>query len=195
MAMGNTRVAPYSWCVDAHAGLDADIISWDMTMMLASNQCGRAATGVELFIRSASVLPKRPAVLLTDAYPHQVRLPLCCSPSSILVSSCSFLSFVCKRRSCPSFRLLDVDLRSLNWGDLPDVLMRRSRSPSRFPLNLRYTTTFFLSVLDSEHVRGFPGSTHDKPPPMCSFALYYGCRTCALMDTCAILKSKTRGEP
>lgn len=74
VAMGNTRVAPYSWCVDAHAGLDADIISWDMTMMLASNQCGRAATGVELFIRSASVLPKRPAVLLTDASPDQVRL-------------------------------------------------------------------------------------------------------------------------
>eukprot|EP00903_Cladosiphon_okamuranus_P005594 g5566.t1 len=71
VAMGNTRVAPYSWCVDAHAGLDADIISWDMSMMLASNQCGRAATGVELFIRSASVLPKRPAVLLTDASPDQ----------------------------------------------------------------------------------------------------------------------------
>lgn len=73
VAMGNTRVAPYSWCVDAHAGLDADIVSWDMTMMLASNECGRAATGVELFIRSASVLPKRPAVLLTDASPDQVR--------------------------------------------------------------------------------------------------------------------------
>lgn len=72
VAMGNTRVAPYSWCVDAHAGLDADIISWDMSMMVASNQCGRAATGVELFIRSASVLPKRPAVLLTDASPDQV---------------------------------------------------------------------------------------------------------------------------
>lgn len=30
VAMGNTRVAPYSLCVDAHAGLQADIISWDM---------------------------------------------------------------------------------------------------------------------------------------------------------------------
>lgn len=30
VAMGNTRVAPYSLCVDAHAGLEADIISWDM---------------------------------------------------------------------------------------------------------------------------------------------------------------------
>jgi len=29
VAMGNTRVAPYSFCVDAHAGLEADIISWD----------------------------------------------------------------------------------------------------------------------------------------------------------------------
>lgn len=82
VAMGNTRVAPYSWCVDAHAGLDADIISWDMTMMLASNQCGRAATGVELFIRSASVLPKRPAVLLTDASPDQVHL-LWSEPASV----------------------------------------------------------------------------------------------------------------
>lgn len=35
VAMGNTRIAPYSWCVEAHAGLDADIISWDMTMMAA----------------------------------------------------------------------------------------------------------------------------------------------------------------
>lgn len=30
VAMGNTKVAPYSLCVDAHAGLEADIISWDM---------------------------------------------------------------------------------------------------------------------------------------------------------------------
>lgn len=30
VAMGNTRVAPYSFCVDAHAGIDADIISWEM---------------------------------------------------------------------------------------------------------------------------------------------------------------------
>lgn len=30
VAMGNTRVAPYSLCVDAHAGLQADIVSWDM---------------------------------------------------------------------------------------------------------------------------------------------------------------------
>ncbi|CAM9238852.1 unnamed protein product, partial [Hapterophycus canaliculatus] len=71
VAMGNTRVAPYSFCVDAHAGLDADLISWDMTMMVASNECGRASSMVELFIRSASVLPKRPAVLLTDASPNQ----------------------------------------------------------------------------------------------------------------------------
>lgn len=73
VAMGNTRVAPYSYCVDAHAGLDADIISWDMSLMVASLECGLAAKGVELFIRSASVLPKRPAVLLTDANPDQVR--------------------------------------------------------------------------------------------------------------------------
>lgn len=30
VAMGNTRIAPYSFCVDAHAGLEADIISWEM---------------------------------------------------------------------------------------------------------------------------------------------------------------------
>ncbi len=28
VAMGNTKVVPYSYCVDAHAGLDADLISW-----------------------------------------------------------------------------------------------------------------------------------------------------------------------
>lgn len=76
VAMGNTRVAPYSYCVDAHAGLNADIISWDMSLMVTSNDCGRAATGVELFVRSASTLPKRPAVLLTDAFPDQVSLSI-----------------------------------------------------------------------------------------------------------------------
>lgn len=30
VAMGNTRVSPYSFCVDAHAGIDADIVSWEM---------------------------------------------------------------------------------------------------------------------------------------------------------------------
>lgn len=28
--MGNTRSTPYSYCVDAHAGIDADIVSWEM---------------------------------------------------------------------------------------------------------------------------------------------------------------------
>lgn len=74
VAMGNTRVAPYSYCVDAHAGLNADIISWDMSMVATSYACGRAAAGVELFIRTASSLPRRPAVLLTDAFPDQVSL-------------------------------------------------------------------------------------------------------------------------
>ncbi|CAM9541948.1 unnamed protein product [Pylaiella littoralis] len=68
VAMGNTRVAPYSFCVDAHAGYEADIISWDMYMMLAGK--APAPPGLELFIRSASVLPRRPAVLLTDATPN-----------------------------------------------------------------------------------------------------------------------------
>ncbi|CAM9732485.1 unnamed protein product [Hapterophycus canaliculatus] len=68
VAMGNTRVVPYSLCVDAHAGYDADIISWDMYMMVPGPS-GVAPPAVELFIRSASVLPRRPAVLLTDASP------------------------------------------------------------------------------------------------------------------------------
>ncbi|CBJ48305.1 conserved unknown protein [Ectocarpus siliculosus] len=71
VAMGNTRVAPYSYCVEAHAGLEADLISWDMTLMVASNECGKAAAGIELFVRSATVLPKRPVVLLMDATPNQ----------------------------------------------------------------------------------------------------------------------------
>lgn len=67
---------PHSYCVDAHAGLEADLISWDMTLMVASNECGKAAAGIELFLRSATVLPKRPVVLLMDATPNQVRLVL-----------------------------------------------------------------------------------------------------------------------
>lgn len=34
-------------------------------------KCGSAAEAVELFVRSASVLPRRPAVLLMDASPDQ----------------------------------------------------------------------------------------------------------------------------
>lgn len=30
VAMGNSRSSPYSFCVDAHAGIDADIVSWEM---------------------------------------------------------------------------------------------------------------------------------------------------------------------
>ncbi|CAM9557115.1 unnamed protein product [Ectocarpus sp. 8 AP-2014] len=42
-----------------------------MTLMVASNECGKAAAGIELFVRSATVLPKRPVVLLMDATPNQ----------------------------------------------------------------------------------------------------------------------------
>eukprot|EP00903_Cladosiphon_okamuranus_P013718 g12774.t1 len=73
VAMGNTKVAPYSLCVDAHAGLEADIISWDMYMMVAGKS--PAPPAVELFVRSASVLPRRPAVLLTDASPDNKKCP------------------------------------------------------------------------------------------------------------------------
>ncbi|CAM9235118.1 unnamed protein product [Ectocarpus sp. 4 AP-2014] len=73
VAMGNTRVAPYSFCVDSLAGYDADIISWEMHMMVAGKHA--APPALELFIRSASVLPKRPAVLLTDASPVNTYCP------------------------------------------------------------------------------------------------------------------------
>lgn len=33
--MGNTRSSPYSYCVDAHAGIDADLISWDMVSFVS----------------------------------------------------------------------------------------------------------------------------------------------------------------
>ncbi|CAM9497882.1 unnamed protein product, partial [Laminaria digitata] len=71
VAMGNTRPSPYSFCVDAHAGLEADIIAWDMSMMVPDRACGPAAMSIELFIRSASVLPRHPAVLVMDATPDQ----------------------------------------------------------------------------------------------------------------------------
>ena len=34
VAMGNTRPSPYSFCLDAHAGLEADIIAWDMVRVV-----------------------------------------------------------------------------------------------------------------------------------------------------------------
>ena len=34
VAMGNTRVVPYSYCVDAHAGLDADIVTWSFVSIV-----------------------------------------------------------------------------------------------------------------------------------------------------------------
>lgn len=40
-------------------------------MEVPSPQCGRAAEAIELFIRSASVLPRKPAVLVMDAAPDQ----------------------------------------------------------------------------------------------------------------------------
>ena len=35
VAMGNTRASPYSFCVDAHAGWDADIVTWDMVRLFS----------------------------------------------------------------------------------------------------------------------------------------------------------------
>ncbi|CAM9808128.1 unnamed protein product [Scytosiphon promiscuus] len=69
--MGNTRVVPYSYCVDAHAGLDADIISWSFGMEMGGFSCDGAAAAVELFIRSSLVLPRRPSVLIMDAQGDQ----------------------------------------------------------------------------------------------------------------------------
>lgn len=64
------NVARAKWEAPRRTNLDTKPTSH---LRHASNECGRAATAVELFIRSASVLPKRPAVLLTDASPDQVR--------------------------------------------------------------------------------------------------------------------------
>lgn len=41
VAMGNSRSSPYSFCVDAHAGIDADIVSWEM---VRTKICAEAAT-------------------------------------------------------------------------------------------------------------------------------------------------------
>lgn len=38
VAMGNTRIAPYSFCVDAHAGLNADLVSWEMVRLSLSQR-------------------------------------------------------------------------------------------------------------------------------------------------------------
>lgn len=51
--------------------------------MVASHECGKAAAGIELFVRSATVLPKRPVVLLMDATPNQVRRVLLFLRSSV----------------------------------------------------------------------------------------------------------------
>lgn len=34
VAMGNNPPVPYSYCVDAHAGFDADVVSWEMVSLL-----------------------------------------------------------------------------------------------------------------------------------------------------------------
>lgn len=39
--------------------------------MVASTQCGVSTSSIELFIRSATVLPRHPAVLVMDASPDQ----------------------------------------------------------------------------------------------------------------------------
>ncbi|CAM9387307.1 unnamed protein product [Choristocarpus tenellus] len=71
VAMGNNPVSPYSYCVEAHAGDDADIVTWEMGMMVAFSKCGRATPLVELFVRSALSMPKQPAVLFLNCLPSQ----------------------------------------------------------------------------------------------------------------------------
>lgn len=41
------------------------------SLELTDYKCGPAAQAIELFVRSATVLPKRPAVLVMDAMPDQ----------------------------------------------------------------------------------------------------------------------------
>ncbi|CAM9434592.1 unnamed protein product [Discosporangium mesarthrocarpum] len=71
VAMGHTPTSPYSFCVDAHAGEDADIVSWEMGSGLSFRECGRGTPVLELFVRSAMALPKRPAVLVLNCLPLQ----------------------------------------------------------------------------------------------------------------------------
>ncbi|CAN0464321.1 unnamed protein product [Ectocarpus sp. 12 AP-2014] len=44
VAMGNTRAAPYSYCVDAHAGLDADVVSWSFVSATIKQNTLRSPT-------------------------------------------------------------------------------------------------------------------------------------------------------
>lgn len=44
-------------------------------MMVADNACGPAALAIEAFIRSATVLPRRPAVLILEATPDNSYCP------------------------------------------------------------------------------------------------------------------------
>lgn len=39
VAMGNTRPASYSYCVDAQAGIDEYIISWEMASVQSVSVC------------------------------------------------------------------------------------------------------------------------------------------------------------
>lgn len=59
MAMGNTRTAPYSYCVDAHAGLDADIVSWEMVRAMRYLQ---EQSGCSVQFRSVAIIAKMKAV-------------------------------------------------------------------------------------------------------------------------------------
>lgn len=67
--IGGNSILPYSLCLGAFGGHDADLVSWEMRMNMESHACEVKRAEVEAFIRTAAVLPRAPAVLIFDAEP------------------------------------------------------------------------------------------------------------------------------
>lgn len=217
VAMGNTRVAPYSFCVDAHAGLDADLISWDMTMMVATNECGRAAAMIELFIRSASVLPKRPAVLLTDASPNQVRRPR--PERRVVIYLAPFRRCLCRVRfvsgqlvtsSSPCFHTPKILIHHKMVEPSPGIKSRYHSGAGAAPVSTDGTERHprekrAASILSRHELRQIcVASEHTyslkRARPLIRhqyvrrFSFAGCCRICAQVGTCPRSRSKTVGE-
>jgi hypothetical protein len=65
-AMGSNPVIPYDLCVQALAGSDVDVVSWEQSM-----NCPRSTPNcMEIFTRNSIKIPSMPAVLIADAVPN-----------------------------------------------------------------------------------------------------------------------------
>jgi hypothetical protein len=63
-AIGGCPAFPYGWCLSNFLGESPDVISWDYSM----NEAGGVPAGMEAYLRHALTLPRRPKLLVKDAF-------------------------------------------------------------------------------------------------------------------------------